>query len=86
MRTLEQFIQPVKGQKENTFLTCSRRFIISNKLEQLEFKLEKNNWDLETYRISWEKKSDSTHQVQYFWRTNRRAGLNKRGLGTKLVI
>ena len=31
----------------NTFLTCSWRFLISNKLEQLEFKLEKK-MDLET--------------------------------------
>ena len=42
LRSLEQFIQTVKGQ--NAFLTCSWRFLIlSNKLEQLEFKLEKNN-------------------------------------------
>ena len=34
-RSLEQFIQTVKG--HNNFL-----FLISNKLEQLEFKLEKN--------------------------------------------
>ena len=40
LRSLEQFIQTVKGQ--NAFLTCSWRFIIPNKLEQLEFKLEKN--------------------------------------------
>ena len=39
LRSLEQFIQTVKGQ--NNFLTCSWRFLISNKLEQLEFKLEK---------------------------------------------
>ena len=30
------------------FLTCSRRFLIPKKLEQLEFKLKKNYWDLET--------------------------------------
>ena len=44
LRSLEQFIQTVKGQKNlgnNAFLTCSWRFLISNKLEQLEFKLEK---------------------------------------------
>ena len=40
LRSLEQFIQTVKGQ--NNFLTCSWRFLISNKLEQLEFKLGKN--------------------------------------------
>ena len=44
LKLLEQFIQTVKGQKnfwqQNAFLTCSWRFLISNKLEQL--KLEKN--------------------------------------------
>ena len=42
---LEQFIQTVKGQNNfwwpNVFLTCSLRFLISNKLEQSEFKLQK---------------------------------------------
>ena len=46
LRSLEQFIQPVKGQNNfwyrNAFLACSCRFLISNKLVQLEFKLEKN--------------------------------------------
>ena len=42
LRSLEQFIQTVKGQNNFAFLTCSWRFLISNKLEQLEFKLEKN--------------------------------------------
>ena len=44
LRSLEQFVQTVKDQKisdQNTFLTCSWRFLRSNKLEQLEFKLEK---------------------------------------------
>ena len=45
LRSLEQFIQTVKGQnnfwQQNAFLTCSWRFLISNKSEQLEFKLEK---------------------------------------------
>ena len=45
-RSLEKIIQTVKGQsnfwKQNAFLTCSWRFLISNKLEQLGFKLEKN--------------------------------------------
>ena len=40
----EQFIQTVKGQnnfwQQDAFLTCSWRFLISNKLKQLEFKLE----------------------------------------------
>ena len=37
LRSLEQFIQTVKGQK-NAFLTFSWRFLISNKLEQFKFK------------------------------------------------
>ena len=45
LRSLEQFIQAVKGQnnflQQNAFLTCSWRFLIHNKLEQLEFILEK---------------------------------------------
>ena len=39
LRSLEQFVRTVKGQ--NAFLTCSWRFLISNKLEQTEFILEK---------------------------------------------
>ena len=35
LRSPEQFIQTVKGQN-NAFLTCSWRFLISSKLEQLE--------------------------------------------------
>jgi hypothetical protein len=46
LRSLEQFVGTVKGQNnfwyQNAFLTCSWRFLISNKSEQLEFKLEKN--------------------------------------------
>ena len=45
LRSLEQYIQTVKGQnnfwQQNAFLTCSWGFLISNRLEQLEFKLEK---------------------------------------------
>ena len=41
LRSLEQFIQTVKGQIFFAFLTCFWRFLISNKLEQLYFKLEK---------------------------------------------
>ena len=45
MRSLEQYIQTVKVQKDfwqqNAFVTFSWRFLISNKLEQLELKLEK---------------------------------------------
>ena len=50
LRSLEQFIQTVEGQnnfwQQNAFLTCSWKFVISNTLEQLEFKLGKNYWDL----------------------------------------
>ena len=46
LRSLEQFIQTVKVQNnfwlQNAFLTCSFRFLISDKLEHFEFKLEKN--------------------------------------------
>ena len=42
LRSLEQFIQTVKGQnifwQQNAFLTCSWRFLRSNELEQLDFK------------------------------------------------
>ena len=51
LRLLEQFIQAVKGQ-QNAFLTCSWRFLTSNKLEQLQFKWKKKYWDLETCRNS----------------------------------
>ena len=44
LRSLEQFIQTVKGQNHflvtECFLTFSWRFLISNKLKQLQFKLE----------------------------------------------
>ena len=46
LRSLEKIIQTVKGQNnfllQNAILTCSWRFLLSNKLEQLDFKLEKN--------------------------------------------
>ena len=55
LRSLEQFVQTVKGQnnfwQQNAFLTCSWKFLRYDKLEQLEFKL-KNYWDLETCRKS----------------------------------
>ena len=45
LRSLEQFIRTVKGQnnfwQQNAFLTCSWRFLIPNKLEQLLFQLAK---------------------------------------------
>ena len=41
LRSIEQFVLTVKGKNNyGCFLACSRRFLISNKLEQLEFKLE----------------------------------------------
>ena len=56
LRSLEQFIQTVKGQnnfwQQNAFLTCSWRFLTSYELEKLELKLEKKYWDLETCRKS----------------------------------
>ena len=56
LRSLEQFIQTVKGQnnfwQQKAFLTCSWRFLRPNKLEQIEFKLEKKYWNLETFRKS----------------------------------
>ena len=54
LRSLEQFVRTVKGQFLVTecFLTCSSMFLISNKFEQLEFKLEKKYWDVETCRKS----------------------------------
>ena len=54
-RSLEQVIWTVKCQNnfwQNAFLNCSWRFLISNKLEQLWFKLENNYCDLETCRKS----------------------------------
>ena len=46
LRSLEQFVWTVKGQKifgnRILFLTYPWMFLRSNKLEQLEFKLEKN--------------------------------------------
>ena len=46
LRSLKQFVRTVKGQnnlwQQNAFLTCSWRFLRSNKLEQLKLKLETN--------------------------------------------
>ena len=53
LRSLEQFIQTVKGQNNFWYQNaCSWMFLISNELEQFKFKLEKNHWDSETYRKS----------------------------------
>ena len=56
LRSLEQFVQTVKGQKkfwlQKAFLTCSWRFFRYDELEQLYFKLEKCIGLLETYRKS----------------------------------
>ena len=44
LRSIEQFIQTERSENflvTECVLTCSWRFLISNKLEQLEFKLEK---------------------------------------------
>ena len=54
LRSLEQFIQTVKGQMnfmlQIALLTYFMRFFIYNKLEQ--FRLEKKYWVLETFRKS----------------------------------
>ena len=54
LRSLEQFIHTVKCQnnfwQQNAFLTCSWRFLISDKLEQIRIHIGKNYWDLETCR------------------------------------
>ena len=46
VRSLEQFVRTVKGQinfwQQNVFLSCFWIFIRYNRLEQLEFKWEKN--------------------------------------------
>ena len=46
LRSLEQLFWIAIGQynflEQNTFLTCSLRFLRSSTLEKLEFKLEKN--------------------------------------------
>ena len=56
LRSLEQFIQTVKGQnnfwQQNAFLTCSWRFLIYNELEQLKIQIGKKYYHLETYRKS----------------------------------
>ena len=48
LRSLEQFIQAEQFLVTECFLTCSWRFLISNKLEQIG----KKYWDLETCRKS----------------------------------
>ena len=57
LRSLVQFIQTNSERSEKIFVTecflaCFWRFLTSNKLEQLEFKLGKNYWVLETCRKS----------------------------------
>ena len=55
LRSLEQFIVTVKGQNnfwyQNVFLTCSWRFLISNK-STIRSHIGKKYWDLETCRKS----------------------------------
>ena len=82
-RSLEYVIPTVKGQNnfwyENAFLTCSWRFLISNKLEQLEFKLEKN--------IGVEKHAGKVRKEGFFshiQRTNHCKDGNKFLLGSNL--
>ena len=41
LKSLEQFVQTVNVRKIFAFLTCSWRFLRYDKLEQLQFKLEK---------------------------------------------
>ena len=57
LRSQEQFVQTVKGQnnfwyEQHAFLTCSWRFLRSNKSEQLQFKLENSIGIQKTYRKS----------------------------------
>ena len=60
LRSVEQFIRTVKGQtnvwEQNAFSICSWRFLKSNKLEQVEFKLEKNYWLFSDMQEKLEKK------------------------------
>ena len=57
LRSLEQFIQTVKGPnkfwQQNAFLTCSWRFLRSNKIRITRIQIGKNYWDLETCRKKW---------------------------------
>ena len=61
LRICKIFEITVKGQnifwEQNAFSTFSWRFLISNRLDQLEFKLEKKYWDLETCRNSYKIRS-----------------------------
>ena len=57
---LEQFIQTaLQGQnnfwQQNAFLTCSWRFLISNKLEQIQIQIGKNYWDFRNMQEKLEK-------------------------------
>ena len=48
LRSLEQFLQTVKGQnnfwEQDASLTCSWKFFICDELEQFDFRLEKNTY------------------------------------------
>ena len=53
LRSLEQFIQTVKGQnnfwQQIAFLTCSWRFLRSNRyIRKIIIQILKNNWNLGT--------------------------------------
>ena len=56
LRSLEQFIETVKGQnnfwQQNAFLTCSCRYFISNRARAIRIQIGNNYWDLETCRRS----------------------------------
>ena len=53
LRSLEQFIQTVKGQNNLVTECFFNLFLeVSQRLEQLESKLQKNYWDLEICRKS----------------------------------
>ena len=58
LRSLEQFIQAVKGQNnfeflvlQNAFLTCSLRFLRSNKLEHIRIQIGKNEEKMDLSHI-----------------------------------
>ena len=56
LRSIEQFIQTVKGQhnfwQQNVFLTCSWRFLRYDKFRRIRIQIGKNYWDIETCRKS----------------------------------
>ena len=71
LRSLEQFILTVKGQnnfwQQNAFLTCSWRFLISKKLEQLEFRLEKIGWKFLRRVDGWKQNASRIPKLSVFF-------------------